>query len=74
MTASIIHPEPVYNCSIDLNTSMSLALIIISAFELEQKQLPNFALSFLSIFLNTKTNVVMNLSPLSLGNIFLVSL
>ena len=40
---------------------MSLSLINISAFELEQK-LSYFVLSLLSIFLNTKTNVVTNLT------------
>ena len=40
---------------------MSLSLINISAFELEQK-LSYFVLSLLFIFLNTKTNVVTNLT------------
>ena len=46
---------------------MSLSLINISAFELEQK-LSYFVLSLLSIFLNTKTNVVTNLKPLNSDN------
>ena len=46
---------------------MSLLLIIISAFEFEQK-ISYFALSSLSIFLNTKTTAVTNLNPLSSVN------
>ena len=46
---------------------MSLSLINISAFELEQK-LSYFVLFLLSIFLNTKTNVVTNLKPLNSDN------
>ena len=42
---------------------MLLSLIIAFAFELKWKLL-YFVLSLLSIFLNTKTNVVMNLKPL----------
>ena len=48
---------------------MSLSLIIISAFELEQK-LSNFTLSSLSIFLNTKTSIVTNLNLLNSDNNF----
>ena len=48
---------------------MSLSLIIIFAFELEQN-LSNFVLSSFSIFLNTKTSVVMNLNPLNSDNNF----
>ena len=43
---------------------MSLSLIIVSAFELEEK-LPYFVLSLLFIFLNSKTNVVTNLNLLN---------
>ena len=46
---------------------MSLSLIIVSAFECEQKVL-YFALSSLSIFLNSKTNVFPNLNPLDSVN------
>ena len=46
---------------------MSLSLIIISAFELEQKVV-NFVSSSFSIYLNSKTNVATNLKPLSSFN------
>ena len=48
---------------------MLLSLINISAFEFEQK-VSYFVLSSLSIFLNTKTNVVTNLNPLNSVNNF----
>ena len=48
---------------------MSLWLIIISAFDLEQK-VSHFVLSSLSIFFNTKTSVATNLNPLNSVNIF----
>ena len=77
MTESIIQPEPFPKgfCMLDIivvwiywkTSTMSRPLNTTSGFELEQK-LSNFVLSLLSIFLNTKTNVVTNLKPFNWVN------